>query len=156
MRMRKNTLGWRFTLLYPIIGRFVKPVLLLAACLGLFACNLTQPAPTLIPTPDLPQVVILDPPNNRQVIEGVDFPIDILARDEAAGVARLELYVDGELINSATPFYNITEPLFRVEMNWRARGVGLHVIEAIAYRQDGTPSDPALITIEVLPRRDGG
>jgi hypothetical protein len=33
-----------------------------------------------------------------------------------------------------------------------ANGVGIHVIEAIAYRQDGQQSDPTLITIEVLPQ----
>lgn len=141
-------------------GRFVKwlgrSALVLAVLLGALACNLVQGTPAPTPAPAIPQITILDPPNNRQVIEGVDFPIDIVARDESVGVARVELYVDGELINTATPFYNITEPIFRVEMNWLARGVGLHVIEVVAYRQDGTPSDPFLITIEVLARQDGG
>lgn len=116
----------------------------------LSACNLGTPSVTPIPTPDLPQVDILDPPNMRQVVEGVDFTIDIVARD-TQGVARIELYVDGELVNTATPFANMTEPILRVEMNWLARGVGLHVLEAVAYRADNTPSDPTLITIDVIP-----
>jgi len=115
-------------------------------------CNLTAMPPTPLPTPDLPQVEILDPPNNRQVVEGVDFPIDILARDATQGISLVELYVDGEKVNSATPFTNPAELVFRVEMNWLAQGVGLHAIEAIAYRPNGQQSDPFVITIEVLAK----
>jgi hypothetical protein len=118
----------------------------------LLACNLATATPTLVPTPDIPVVEILDPPNNRQIVEGTEFNIDIVARDSGAGIAKIEVLIDGELINSATPFENIIEPVFRVQMNWLANSVGIHVIEAIAYRQDGQPSDPTLITIEVLPQ----
>ncbi len=119
---------------------------------GLAACNLTTATPTPAPTPDIPTVEILAPPNNSQVYEGVDFTIDIIGRDDGAGVARIALYVDGEEINAATPEVAPTVPQLRVEMNWLARGVGLHSIAAVAYRLDGTASDEAILTIEVLPR----
>jgi hypothetical protein len=131
---------------------FTKVVAFALVVMCLLACNLTTSTPTPIPTPDIPIVEILDPPNNRQIIEGTEFNIDIVARDSGAGIAKIEVLIDGELINSATPFENIIEPVFRVQMNWLANGVGIHVIEAIAYRQDGQQSDPTLITIEVLPQ----
>lgn len=121
------------------------------AC-GLSACNLASAPPTPAPTLSIPTVEILAPPNNSQVYEGVDFTIDIIGRDTVYGVARIALFVDGEEINAATPQEATVVPQLRVEMNWLARGVGLHSISAVAYRLDGTPSDEALLTIEVLPR----
>lgn len=123
---------------------------LLAAMLA--GCNLGSPAPTPIPTPDLPSAEITAPPNNRQVVEGVEFDIEIVARDSTAGIAKVELYVDEELINEAAPADSSSVPVFAVTMNWRAAGAGFHIVEAIPYREDGTQGDPAAITIEVLSR----
>ena len=121
--------------------------------LGIFlaGCNLTAATPTPLPTPDIPRVEIREPANNRQVVEGVEFDIDIVARDASTGISRVELRVDGELLNDAQPVEASAVDVFRVTMNWRARDPGLHVLEAIAYRPDGTASDPAIINIEVLP-----
>lgn len=119
----------------------------------LTGCNLTQggsATPTLLP--DLPQVEILEPANNRQIYEGTEFDFDIVARDEGAGIVRIELYIDDTIINSASPVDAESVPVFRVTMNWLAEGQGLHTVEAVAYRADGTQSDPALINIEVLAR----
>jgi len=129
-------------------------LVLIGLALVLAGCNLTTAdrLPTPAPTVDLPTVEILDPPNNRQIIDGTEFFIDIVALDNTAGIARIELYVDGTLLNSATPETPGQVQVFRVQMNWIASGVGLHVLEAIAYRADETRSDPAGIIIEVLPR----
>ncbi|MFQ3660056.1 MAG: Ig-like domain-containing protein [Anaerolineae bacterium] len=124
---------------------------LLAALAVLMACNLAQPAPTPIPTPDLPTVEIIDPPNNVQVIEGTTFAFDVVARDASQGVSKIELYIDEALINQVNPFDVVAAPVFRAQINWTAQGVGLHVVEAIAYRPDGQRSDGALLTIEVIP-----
>ncbi len=117
----------------------------------LSACNLTAATPTPVPTPDIPRVEIREPANNRQVVEGVEFDIDIVARDASTGISRVELRVDGDLLNEAQPIEETAVDVFRVTMNWLARDPGLHVLEAIAYRPDGTASDPAIINIEVLP-----
>lgn len=133
-------------------------ILLLLAVGGLLlsACNLAQSAEvTEDPTPDLPRVEILFPANNQQVIEGAEFDFDIVARDENPGIARVELYIDEELINEARPVDDEVVPVFRVTINWLAQGEGLHVAEVIAYRPDGTRGDPALLTVEVLPREAG-
>ncbi|MDQ7025342.1 MAG: Ig-like domain-containing protein [Anaerolineae bacterium] len=116
-------------------------------------CNLSQSSSiTPIPTPDLPQVEILAPANNRQIFEGTEFDIDIVARDTNPGISRVELFIDSLSINDATPVENTIEQVFTVRMNWRAIGEGLHVIEVVAYRPDGTQSDTATINIDVLPR----
>lgn len=118
----------------------------------LLACNLTTAQPTPAPTPDLPQVTVLEPANNRQIIEGTEFNIDVLAEDTTLGIARVEVRVDSTVLADVSPVESEAEQRFRVQTNWRAQGVGLHVIQAIAYRPDDTPSDPMIINIEVLPR----
>jgi len=127
-------------------------VMLLVA-LVLAGCNLAPASQiTPQPTPDLPQAAILDPPNNRQVFIGTTFDIDIVARDNNPGVARIALFVDDQFIHDAVPIEQSMVPVFRVKMNWLATGIGLHLIQAVAYRPDGTQSDPAVINIEVVPR----
>lgn len=128
-----------------VIGR------LAVGLLTLLACNLAQPVPTPFPTPDLPTVEIIDPPNNVQVIEGTTFAFDIVGRDAAQGVSKIELYIDGVLVNMVNPFDVIAAPVFRAQINWTAQGVGLRAVEAIAYRPDGQRSDAALLTLEVIP-----
>lgn len=117
----------------------------------LLACNLSTTPPTPLPTPDLPRTEILAPANNARVIEGVEFEFDVVGRDETLGIAKLELRIDDTTVHEVTPTDVAAVPVFRATMNWLAAGVGLHSVEAIAYRPDGTPSDAALINIEVVP-----
>ena len=114
-------------------------------------CNLGTPQETPVPTPNIPTVQILSPPNNAQVIDGTDFDIDILAIDESQGIYKIELSVDGELINDNTAVGGAL-PQYRVTMNWLAQGVGFHVVSVVAYRADDIRSDETLINIEVIPR----
>lgn len=124
---------------------------ILCFCLFLAACNLMSEAEmTAEPTLDIPTVEILEPANNRQIIEGTEFEFDIVGRDSGAGVAQIRLYIDETLIGEAFPVEEEAVPVFRARINWLANGVGRHPVEAIAYRADGTRSDSATITIEVL------
>lgn len=117
------------------------------------ACNLVlEEQITPIPTPNIPQIEFLSPANNQQVVEGIVFDIEIIARDDNPGIALIELYIDDALINAITPVATTSEPIFTTRMNWLAQGVGLHIFEAIAYRPDGTQGDSALITVEVIAR----
>lgn len=107
---------------------------------------------TPIPTADIPQIEFLLPMNNQQVVEGIVFDIEVVAHDNNSGVALIELSVDGEQIHAVRPIEKLSEPIFTARMNWRAQGVGLHSLEAVAYRPDGTQGDPAIITVEVIVR----
>jgi hypothetical protein len=116
-------------------------------------CNLVLESEiTPIPTADIPQIEFLLPMNNQQVVEGIVFDIEVVAHDNNSGVALIELSVDGEQIHAVRPIEKLSEPIFTARMNWRAQGVGLHSLEAVAYRPDGTQGDPAIITVEVIVR----
>ncbi len=121
-------------------------------CVGLLgACNLGRATPTPLPspTPAIPLAQILSPPHNQKVIEGVIFDIEILA-SHAAGIQRVELYVDEQLLQSSESESG-REPDYRVTMNWFAKGIGWHKFSAITYREDGTASHPHIIALEVIP-----
>ena len=125
--------------------------LFLVVCAGLLcSCNLgaVQPGPAANPTPALPQARILSPPHNQQVIEGVIFDTEILATD-TSGIQRVELYIDDQLAQTAENRSGRDSTL-RVIMNWFAKGIGWHKFAAVAYREDGAASQPAIIALEVI------
>ncbi|GAB1421847.1 hypothetical protein MASR2M15_20390 [Anaerolineales bacterium] len=131
----------------------LKILLCIIGLLSLTACNLSNNIKVSpVATADIPKVEILAPANNALVYENTDFPIDIIARDQSSGITKVEMYVDGELVNEASPDGKISVPVFRVEMNWLARGLGKHVLSFISYRLDGTRSDESLINIDVVTR----
>lgn len=136
-----------------MLKHFLGRIAILGSLLFLAACNLNNQAEiTPEATADIPTVQILAPSNNRQVIIGTEFDFDILGQDSNAGVARLALYIDGELIGEASPIEAESVPIFRATINWLAPELGRFAVEAIAYRADGTRSDAAIISIEVIPR----
>ena len=98
----------------------------------------------------MPLVQILFPAHNQQVIEGLVFDIDILAKDAAQGIARIELHVDGELAQSIESESGAPSE-FRVTMNWFAKEIGWHKFAAVAFRPDGEKSNAAIIALEVVP-----
>ena len=116
----------------------------------LAGCNLANTSTTPVPTPDIPRIQFLFPDNNQQIFEGAELTLDIYAEDDTMGVTMIELLVDGERVNTALA-EQLSVPQFRVEMNWFAEGLGLHALSAVAYRNDGTTSEEALIIVEVLP-----
>ena len=84
------------------------------------------------------------------MVAETDFVFDIVARDETQGIAKVELRIDDELIAEAEPPDEDSVPVFRVNMNWLAQGIGKHFVEVIPYRPDGTRGDPAQLTLEVI------
>lgn len=122
--------------------------------MGLSGCNLGAAAvtPSPIATPDIPQIAFNAPSNNARVFEDTLLDIDLVATDYGEGISRVELYVDGELLEEGEAEDSPVRPIFRVSMNWLTQGVGNHSLSAIAYRADGTPSEEAVIVIEVVPR----
>jgi hypothetical protein len=118
----------------------------------LCACNLVAGTLTATPPPNIPTVEFQYPINDSSVVEGSDVQIQLLAQDSIGeGVARVELLVDDQSLQQGVPLISSAVPVFTVEMNWLAEGVGLHSLSAIAFRPDGTASDPAIIRILVVP-----
>ncbi|MBE2266935.1 MAG: Ig-like domain-containing protein [Anaerolinea sp.] len=118
-------------------------LLLLATLTFAAGCGTIAPAP-----PDIPRVEFLFPMDGVTVIEGTDLQIGVVAQD-SAGVARIELSIDDLPHQAAAPTELASVPTFTVDMNWLARGAGLHSLTAVAYRLDGTASDPAIIRVNV-------
>ncbi|MCB9450042.1 MAG: Ig-like domain-containing protein [Anaerolineaceae bacterium] len=114
-------------------------------------CNLSTTAPTPYPTPDLPRVEFLAPVNGSRVFDGAELDVELLAQDDTAGISRVELLVDDQPQGESQPEAN-SVPVYRVLLSWRATGIGVHPLTAIAYRADGTPSDPVTILVEVVSR----
>lgn len=116
------------------------------------SCNLVAPTAleTPVPTPALPQAQILFPAHNQQVLEGVIFDIEILASDPAAGIQRVELYVDEQLHQTSESESGEARD-YRVTMNWFANQLGWHKFAVVAYRADGAKSHPDIIALEVIP-----
>jgi hypothetical protein len=110
------------------------------------ACNLS--AQTATPTPAIPVVSFQFPANNVSIAEGTDLQIQLLAQD-AVGIARVELRVDDQAHEDAKPVEQTAVPIFTVDMNWLAEGVGLHALQATAFRLDGTASSPVIVNINV-------
>lgn len=120
-------------------------------------CTLIGESTSPTATPNRPTISFLYPSNNAQVFEGTDMTVELLAQDTAAGIERVELFVDdmqSEPLRTASPVDAATVPVFRVEMNWLAAGVGRHQLTARAYRLDGTTSDDQTIIVDVIPRGD--
>jgi hypothetical protein len=120
-------------------------LLIIAVAALLAACSLNTPAPP----PDAPRVEFLFPMDAVAVSAGTDLQIGLLATD-SVGVARVELLVDDLPHQEARPVEQAAVPVFTVDMNWLARGSGLHALTATAYRADGTASDPVIIRINVV------
>ena len=121
-------------------------LLTVCLCMCITACNLVAQQAT--PTPAVPTVEFQFPTNNVSIGEGTDLQIQLLASD-VIGIARVELRVDDQLHQQAAPVESPSVPIFTVDMNWLAQGVGLHSLQATAYRLDGTASTPTLINVNV-------
>jgi hypothetical protein len=114
-------------------------------------CTLTTEMPTPTPLPDIPTIEFQYPTNNSVVVEGTDLQIQLLAQDmTGVGVARVELFADDVSVSEGTPLVSAAVTTFTITMNWLAEGVGFHALSAVAYRPDGTASDPTTITVEVI------
>ena len=119
---------------------------LVALLLLLCACNLSTQ--TVTPTPAIPTVSFQFPANNVSVAEGTDLQIQLLAQD-TIGIAHVELRVDDQVHQDGKPVEAAAVPIFTVDMNWLAEGVGLHSLQATAYRLDGSASTPVIINVNV-------
>ena len=131
-------------------------IVLFTLVLLVSGCNLSAEQPTPTPEPAIPEVSFLFPTNGTVVVVGTDVQIQLFAQDRrGVGIARVELYVDEALIQTSTPLVSAAVTEFTVDMNWLAEGVGLHSLRAVAYRPDGSESDPSIITLDVISPAGG-
>jgi len=121
----------------------------------LAGCNLRSanaPTDTPFPTPDIPRIRFMFPENNSSVVEGTDLAVELLAEDSGTGIAKVQLIVDEVLQGEGKPQVASSVPAFSAKIHWLAKGIGLHSLTAIAFREDGKTSDAARVVLLIIPR----
>ncbi len=127
-------------------------VLLMLASAAL-ACNLTalRAAPTPLITATSPYgapfVAIISPPNASEVARGQEVLIQSTAQD-ALGVTRVELRVNGYIVNTVAAESASGARQFSVIQSWTPTSAGTADIEVVAYRAS-IASSPARLTLYV-------
>jgi hypothetical protein len=97
-----------------------------------------------------PSVIVMSPPSGSQYTEGEDIAIQTSATD-ATGIVRVELVVDGISVRVDPSPTAQGQPNFMLIQTWKAT-TGVHTILVRAYNTTGAVSDPAGISVNVLPR----
>ncbi len=137
-------------------------LLVLALVLTLAACGpadeaakeTAQPTEAATPTPEgKPTVTIDAPPTGGEVVLGNMVFVQSTASD-IAGVARIDLTVDGVLVRSDSAPEPGGQPTFAVLQGWQPVSAGTFLVTVTAYRADGTASDPATIALSVVESSD--
>ena len=102
------------------------------------------------PTPESRPAIIIDaPPSGEEAALGQESLIQSTATDEF-GVTRIDLYVDGVLRRTDTTPESGGRTSLSVLQPWIPIVLGERTIMVVAYRADGTASDPASVVINVV------
>jgi DNA-binding beta-propeller fold protein YncE len=97
----------------------------------------------------VPNVVITAPPSNSELRLGEVIPIHSTATD-AAGVIRVELWVDDSLYTSEISPVAQGQSPFSTVLNWMPQALGSHRIVVRAYNAAGNVAESAPITLIVV------
>jgi hypothetical protein len=115
-------------------------VVLLAA--SVLACDLGGGAAK-------PTITITAPTSDAQFQVGEEVNV-LSSANDAKGITRVELLVDGELYRTDSSPSAEGETSLAMAQTWRAADPGMHTLSVIAYNVDGTASEPWAVTIEVV------
>ncbi len=96
--------------------------------------------------PSRPTVFITAPPSSSQYQPGDEVKIQSTA-DDPNGITRVELSVDGKVVNVATPTNPL--PTYATTQTWTATTGGVHTVTVRAYNTANVASDPAAIALLV-------
>jgi hypothetical protein len=124
--------------------RYSKVLILMLVLIfgGILAC---------IPTPEggaKPVVEILSPPSGNRVAAGEEVEVQFRATDEKA-VVRVELEVDGEVVDTQTSPSTEGQPSFTGLLRWTPTTPGSYSLMVYAYNSDRVGSTGVGIEIEV-------
>ena len=92
-----------------------------------------------------PTVEITFPPTGRQVEVGAVIPIHSVSRDDR-GLGQVELWSGGQLVET-TP---ASGTMYAAVQQWTAQQVGVINLGVRAVDSEGQPSEPAVISIQVV------
>jgi Big-like domain-containing protein len=121
------------------------------------ACGSTPSLPSASALTDKPIVAIQAPTDGAIVGVGQDVTVTGGASD-TVGVDHVALFADGVSVAGSPGGHPAT--LVPFSLTWLATPAGPHVLQAVAYRADGTSSDPAVVNVTVgsgsFPAVSGG
>ena len=109
------------------------------------ACGGAGPSPSAS-SGNKPTIVVQSPANGAVLAVGQNVAVTGAASD-TVGVDHVALFADGVSVASSPA--GQPAPLLPFSLTWLATPAGPHVLQVIAYRTDGTQSDPAVINVVV-------
>jgi hypothetical protein len=139
--------------------RRLRPLPLVGLTIVVVGCSLSlrgagNPigAPNGTPTPFAaggpPTVVIASPATGATGATGQTITFDVRGSDSwPVGVARLELFADETLVDRALTPGGANKASFGAILEWTPMAPGSYQLSAVAYRADGTASQPAVVTL---------
>jgi hypothetical protein len=114
-------------------------------------CNLNTPETEGVSAiQGVPVVRIIAPLPNAPYRDGVNVPIQAQISNAGPDIDRVEVSVDGSIIQTFTTPNSNGNPIFSITYTWAASGPGAHTIDVVAFRQDGSSSAPVPVTITVV------
>lgn len=114
-------------------------------------CSLTvAPEAETTTITGVPVVQLFAPIPNGAYLDGVAVNIQALVTNAGADIARVEFAVDDAIIATAESPNSADTLAFSLTRSWTTVGLGEHTIRVIAFRADGSASDPAVVTIRVV------
>ncbi len=133
-------------------------IILVVLLLASLACNLPlgrgeETTPTA-PAADKPVVTITAPPSGAEVQVGQEVAVQSTATD-TMGVVGVELQANGTRVRIDTTPDSTPQLSFSLLQSWVPAVVGEYTLSVIAYRADGTASDPASIAVRVVQAQEG-
>lgn len=100
-----------------------------------------------------PTITITAPTSDAQFEEGEEVNV-LSSANDAKGITRVELYVDGALYRTDSSPNPEGEKSLAMVQTWTATDPGRHTLSVTAYNVDGEASDAWAVTIEVV--EEGG
>jgi hypothetical protein len=132
-------------------GRSITLCLLVALALIVSGCNLAStPGQNTVAISGPPTVQIAAPPANATYLENVAVNIQALIGNAGTDIDRIEILVDGTIIQTMKTPNPGGAPSFSISQSWQAAGEGQHTISITAFRGDGSSSAPANVAINVI------
>ena len=99
--------------------------------------------------PSKPTIVITAPTSDAEFEQGEEVTV-LSSANDATGIARVELYVDGQLYRTDSSPSPEGEESLAMAQTWVAEDPGSHTLSVTAYNVEGEASEPWAVTIRVV------
>jgi hypothetical protein len=131
--------------------RWITLCLIAALAVMVSGCNLAStPGQNTTAISGPPTVQIAAPQANATYLENIAVNIQALIGNAGTDIDRIEILVDGTIIQTLKTPNPGGAPSFSIVQSWQAAGAAQHTISVTAFRADGSSSAPASVAINVI------